>query len=156
MPNQAPGICPECRRVADAGKYCQAHARDNRETRAAREREAARRRLGLKALYDSRQWRSLTRPFILARDPLCRIAALCGGRAASEDVDHIVPAEIYIAQNGGDAAFFFDAGNLRGACHADHAHKTALEQRGRWREAEMRPASAEGDGPTNREGESGG
>jgi hypothetical protein len=31
---------------------------------------------------------------------------LCGGRAPSTDVDHIIRAEVYIAQNGGDPLRF--------------------------------------------------
>ena len=107
---------------------------------AARDRERRRRAGGLRRLYDSAQWRRRTQPFILARDPICRIGAVCGGNAASTDVDHIVPAEIYVAQNGGDERYFFDDKNLRGICHGDHTRKTSLEQRGLWRE----PSDAKG------------
>jgi hypothetical protein len=62
------------------------------------------------------------------RDPMCKIAALCSGNAPSTDVDHIVRAEIYVAQLGGDWRYFFDEKNLQGCCHADHARKTQLEQ----------------------------
>jgi 5-methylcytosine-specific restriction protein A len=61
---------------------------------------------------------------VLARDPLCKIAKICGGTAASTDADHIVPAEQYVAQHGGDERYFFDVSNLQGACHADHTAKT--------------------------------
>ncbi len=90
-----------------------------------RDRLRRRRREGLGRLYDSRQWRQITRPFVLARDPICKIAVLCGGHAASTDADHIIPAELYVAQHGGDQRFFFDVNNLQGACHADHTAKTA-------------------------------
>jgi hypothetical protein len=30
--------------------------------------------------------------------------------------------------------FFFDPENLRGACASDHTYKTALENRGEWKE----------------------
>lgn len=63
---------------------------------------------------------------------MCTIRVLCGGRARSTDIDHIIRAEIYVARHGGDQAYFFDEENLRGACHEDHSRKTALEQRGAW------------------------
>jgi len=34
----------------------------------------------------------------------------------------------------GDETYFFDTDNLRGLCHADHSHKTALENQGLWKE----------------------
>ncbi len=89
-----------------------------------RDRLRRRRAEGLGRLYDSPQWRRRTRPFVLARDPLCKIAKICGGTAASTDADHIVPAEQYVAQHGGDERYFFDVSNLQGACHADHTAKT--------------------------------
>lgn len=116
MPNRAPIARP-------------AHA-----ATAARDRERHRRADGLRRLYDSAQWRKRTQPHVLARDPMCTIAELCGGEAPSTDVDHIVPAEIYVAQHGGDQRYFFDTKNLRGACHADHTRKTSLEKRGLWKE----------------------
>jgi 5-methylcytosine-specific restriction endonuclease McrA len=85
-------------------------------------------------LYDTAQWRSRTRLHVLARDPLCRLAILCEGRAPSTNVDHIIQAELFIAKNGGDLTFFFDETNLRGGCQACHSRKTALEQRGLWKE----------------------
>jgi 5-methylcytosine-specific restriction protein A len=92
---------------------------------AARDRERERRAGGIRRLYDSAQWRRRTQPAVLARDPMCQIAILCGGNAPSTDVDHIVPAVKYIAQHGGDQRFFFDLKNLQGSCHADHTAKTA-------------------------------
>ena len=90
----------------------------------ARDRERHRRADGLRRLYDSAQWRKRTQPAVLARDPLCKIAKLCGGRAPSTDADHIVPAAQYVAQHGGDQRWFFDLNNLQGSCHADHTAKT--------------------------------
>lgn len=103
---------------------------------AARDRERTRRADGIRRLYDSAQWRQRTRPHVLARDPLCQIAVLCGGHAPSTDVDHDVPAEIYVAQQGGDQRYFFDENNLRGACHADHTRKTSLERRKLWKQVD--------------------
>ena len=92
---------------------------------AARDRERHRRAETLRPLYDSSQWRKRTRPRILSRDPFCRIGKLCDGNAPSTDVDHVIPAEEYVAQHGGDWRYFFDENNLQGACHADHTAKTA-------------------------------
>jgi 5-methylcytosine-specific restriction protein A len=100
-------------------------ARTPRFETAARDRERERRAGGLRRLYDSAQWRKRTQPFVLARDPLCRLAILCGGTALSTDADHIIPAVEYVAQHKGDYRYFFDTSNLQGACHACHTHKTA-------------------------------
>jgi hypothetical protein len=113
-----------------------------------RDRHRRKRETGLGRLYDSPQWRRRTQPYILARDPFCQIAVLCGGDAASTDVDHITPAEEYVAQHGGDATYFFDERNLRGACHADHSRKTALEQRGAWRDDRKGGQFSRDDAPT--------
>jgi hypothetical protein len=102
------------------------------QTRAAKAREAIRRSSGLKSLYDSHQWRKVTQPFIIRRDPICMIGFLCEGRAWSAQVDHIVKAEIYIAQHGGDTRYFYDETNLQGVCAEDHTRKTSLEMRGLW------------------------
>ena len=91
----------------------------------ARDRERTRRAGGLRRLYDTAQWRNRTQPAVLQRDPMCRIAKLCGGNAPSTDADHVVPAEQYVAQHDGDQRFFFDLNNLQGVCHADHTAKTA-------------------------------
>ena len=93
-----------------------------------RDRLRERRATGVGRLYDSAQWRKRTVRRVLARDPLCKIAKLCDGRGPSTDVDHIVSAELYVAQHGGDERFFFDETNLQGACHADHTAKTSRER----------------------------
>jgi hypothetical protein len=90
-----------------------------------RDRERQRRAGGIRRLYDSAEWRERTRPFVLTRDPICKIAKLCGGREPSTDADHVIPAVDYIAQHNGDWRYFFDVSNLQGACHADHTAKTA-------------------------------
>jgi 5-methylcytosine-specific restriction endonuclease McrA len=77
-------------------------------------------------------------PYILARDPLCQLGIICGGRAPSSNVDHIIRAEIYIDdEHAGDETFFYDPDNLRGLCQACHSHKTALENRGLWKEPDQ-------------------
>ena len=133
MPQRPATICLDCNALTLPGKsHCARHVENNRSTRAARDREVERRKYGLKSLYDGYRWRKLTQPFILNRDPMCKIGILCEGRAASTDVDHIVRADLYIAAHGGDPIAFYDPDNLQGACHADHSHKTALENRGAW------------------------
>lgn len=90
-----------------------------------------------RVLRKSLAWRGRNgvRALILARDPLCQIGIFCKGMAPSTEVDHIIRAGLYIEMNGGDERFFFDPDNLRGACHADHALKTWLENRGQWDES---------------------
>jgi hypothetical protein len=128
-------ICNDCSALAIEGaRYCANHLTDNRQLRAARDRETVRRSSGLKRLYDGVAWRVRTRRFVLARDPLCRIGLLCQGHAASVDVDHIIRAEIYLDQHAGDVSYFYDPDNLRGSCHEDHARKTQLEAHGQWKE----------------------
>ena len=64
-----------------------------------------------------RTWQRL-RVMILHRDPTCKIAKLCEGRAPSTEVDHIIPRS-----RGGDDS----PENLQGACQPCHSHKTATE-----------------------------
>jgi 5-methylcytosine-specific restriction endonuclease McrA len=136
-------ICRDCSALAiEGGRYCANHLADNRQLRAARDRETVRRSSGLKRLYDGIAWRVRTRRFILSRDPLCQIAALCRGQAPSVDVDHIIRAELYLEQHAGDVSYFYNPENLRGACHEDHARKTSLEARGLWREELIRRRQA--------------
>jgi 5-methylcytosine-specific restriction protein A len=104
-----PCAFPRCRTLVRDGTYCAAHAApatDDRPSAAARG-------------YGHR-WRKL-RSVILRRDPICRAC----GRAASTDVDHVVPR----SAGGTD-----EAENLQGLCHACHSRKTAVSDR-RWRRA---------------------
>jgi 5-methylcytosine-specific restriction endonuclease McrA len=138
MPAKPPTICGECgTSVPDGGRWCVPHRENNQQLRSSRDRNARRRDDELKRLYDRWAWRGRNgaRRLVLGRDEFCQIAILCGGRSFSTDVDHIVRAELYIEQHGGDETFFFDLENLRGACHEDHAHKTSLENRGQWNES---------------------
>jgi 5-methylcytosine-specific restriction protein A len=141
MPDRARTICLDCTKLALPGsRHCETHQLNNRAAQHSRDRNAERRISGLKKLYDSKHWRKHTVPVVLLEEPLCQIAVLCGGRAASTDIDHIVRAEVWIAQHGGDQLRFFDRENLRGACHADHSRKTAMENAGVW----IEPAAAAG------------
>lgn len=148
MPEAARKICRDCTTLAQPGSsHCEAHQENNRELRFLRQRNADRRQFGLKKFYDSKHWRKHTVPVVLLEDPLCKIAVLCEGRAPSTDVDHIIRAEVYIAQHGNDPIRFYDRENLRGACHADHSRKTAMENAGIWQEP-PRPAPAAAGGST--------
>jgi len=75
-------------------------------------------------VYQSRRWRFRTRPYILARDPLCRIAKICvelyGQVKKSTQVDHVIPMA-----DGGDP--FLDS-NLQGVCDDCHAWKTVNDE----------------------------
>jgi 5-methylcytosine-specific restriction endonuclease McrA len=130
--------------VPDGGRWCELHRDNNRQLRDSRDRSERRRSDGLKRLYDAWAWRGRNgaRRVVLARDTLCQIAVLCNGRERSVDVDHIIRAELYIEQHGGDQTFFYDPENLRGACVADHTRKTSMENRGEWNEAEVVKALA--------------
>lgn len=145
MPNAAPSICRDCNRSARIGSpYCESHQTNNRASEESRERNQRRRNSELKRLYDCAAWRKQTVPFILARDPLCQLALVCEGNAASTDVDHIIRAEIYIAEHDGDRLTFYDRDNLRGVCHSCHSRKTVLEERGQWQEPKRAAGSAGG------------
>ena len=119
---------PGCGR-ATRDRFCAEHSHGNAQHEADRARHAARRQRGLIQLYKAALWRHRIRPLVLRRDPLCKIGVLCGGHAPSTEVDHKTPAEIWIEQHGGDEASFYDLDNLQGACKADHARKTATEDR---------------------------
>jgi hypothetical protein len=104
MPDAARKLCRHCSRLAEVGaNECSQHA-----GRASRDYSRQKRTSEIKRFYDKAQWRSRTVPFILGRDPLCQLAILCSGRAASTEVDHIIRAELYIAQHPYDPSAFYD------------------------------------------------
>jgi 5-methylcytosine-specific restriction enzyme A len=116
MPREALCPCkqsPRCAKFAEPGHpYCKDHAHLEIDERPYRDRsdDASRK------IRNSRQWTDITRPYILARDPLCKIGKLCEGKAPSVEVDHIVPVNA-----GGDP---WDTNNLQGACKQCHSYKT--------------------------------
>jgi len=112
MPKRALRPCKRCGRLR-----CEEHGPDTQRER----REG-----GLRRLYSTAAWER-TRGYVLRRDPLCKIRALCGGLADSVEVDHVVRAETWIERHDGDQSHFYDTENLQGACHRCHSHKTALE-----------------------------
>lgn len=73
-------------------------------------------------IYRTKRWARL-RLFIIARDPLCKIAKICvekhGVQLASQHADHVVAI-----RDGGDP---WDSKNLQGACPACHTWKTGME-----------------------------
>ena len=85
---------------------------------ASREYDKGRRDDPFKALRNTARWRAL-RLFIKLRDVLCK---KCGHQVIKE-IDHIVPARLWVAQ-GGD---FFDKSNLQGLCKSCHSIKTRKE-----------------------------
>lgn len=85
---------------------------------AQREYDRARANDPFKALRNTARWRAV-RLFVKLRDVLCKD---CGHRAVQE-VDHIVPARIWVAQGGS----FWDVSNLQGLCKSCHSIKTRKE-----------------------------
>jgi len=123
MPMQAPIACthPGCKEQAlHRSHYCKNHqtkdSGDNRQSDRQRYRDQP-----WRALYNAPAWRVHLRPFILARDPLCKlqITELCKqhGGDGTTVADHI-------RDHKGDPALFFDPKNLRGVCKPCHDKKT--------------------------------
>ncbi len=84
-----------------------------------------RKRNELRKLYWTKLWRVHTRNAVLSRDPVCKhVENGIGCQRLSTDVDHIIDAEVFVAQ-GGD---FYDPDNLRGLCHSHHSRRTARDQ----------------------------
>jgi 5-methylcytosine-specific restriction protein A len=122
VPSRASRQCSQvgCPKLAVSGsRWCEAHQSNNTHLATRRHYDKERADDPYRAIYRSRHWTEVTRPFIFARDPLCKIAVLCEGKAPSVEVDHVVPI-----RSGGDP---WDTNNLQGACHACHSHKTATE-----------------------------
>jgi 5-methylcytosine-specific restriction enzyme A len=117
MPN-APDVACHCGRLNCTVHKAAARKEQRRFTDLHRKDDPYR------AIYRTKQWQR-TRAAKLSEDPLCRIAKLCverfGVRMPSTDVDHIIPI-----REGGDP---WASDNLQGACHADHAGKSAKEMR---------------------------
>lgn len=117
MPNRAPTQCnhPACPQHAEDGSsYCEAHQKSRLE--ASRERDRARyKNTPWRKLYDQKAWWGHLQPFILARDPICKICNREGAYIADHIRDH-----------KGDLTLFFDPNNLRGVCKRCHdARRTA-------------------------------
>jgi 5-methylcytosine-specific restriction protein A len=127
MPIKPPVGCdaPGCLALAiDRSIYCEKHqpVREDREADRKRYHDQP-----WRALYNAAAWRINLRPFILARDPLCKlqITDLCKqhGGDASTVADHI-------RDHKGDPALFFEPTNLRGVCKPCHDRKTGMTRGG--------------------------
>jgi len=123
MPARALRPCAKCGALT-AERFCAAHLGEPR--RATQAYDAARASDPVRRLYGTRRWRFTSRE-IIARDPLCKEC----GREPSALADHVVPAEEYVAQHGGDAELFFDQENLQGLGVDCHAKKTARDRQAR-------------------------
>jgi 5-methylcytosine-specific restriction enzyme A len=107
-----------------ASRFCAGHAGEPR--RVAKAYDVARANDPIRRLYGTRRWR-FTSLETVARDPVCKGC----GREASALADHVIPAEQYVAQHGGDLESFFDPMNLQGLGLDCHAKKTASDRKAR-------------------------
>lgn len=113
MPLAPAKACLKCgRAVEESGNTTFYHAACDPRPQAAAEVDRHRRQQPYRQLYGLSAWRNSTRPFILARDPICKIC----NRAASDTVDHI-------KDHKGNMQLFFDPRNLRGVCKPCHDAK---------------------------------
>ncbi len=78
--------------------------------------------------YNKRYWRDRLQPFIINRDPICKIC----DRYPSTVADHIKP-------HRGIWALFSNAENLQGVCKTCHDIKTAKEDGGFGHTHEVKP-----------------
>jgi 5-methylcytosine-specific restriction enzyme A len=107
--------------------YCPAHQIDNKESRRRKAFDTFRRKNDpYHNLYSQSRWMGLAAQ-VRYEEPLCQIKVLCGGTAPTEDVDHVIPARVWVEQHGGDMESFYDRQNLQGACKRCHSSKTARE-----------------------------
>ena len=133
MAQQPKQPCRECKALSD-GPYCDKHKGIPRE----HEREYNRVRWltdPFRKLYNTARWRKAVCPIILARDIYCQSGLLCtnpetGVRDFATEVDHVIPARIYVAQHSGDTNSFYDESNLQGLCSRCHKSKTRTERAG--------------------------
>jgi 5-methylcytosine-specific restriction protein A len=109
MPELIPHYCHRCQGVCTGA--CQNEARQSYDR--------ARNSDPFRKLYSTARWRRV-RVRIKLRDPLCKV---CGNKA-TEEIDHVVPAKLWVAQ-GKD---FWDEANLQGLCSTDHKKKSARER----------------------------
>jgi 5-methylcytosine-specific restriction protein A len=119
MPSKIRRECsqPACRKLTTT-RFCEKHLVENHAKESSRQHDRGRRDDPFRAIYKTARWQRV-RIQIIYRDPLCCICKM----AASEMVDHIIPARDY-------AGDFFDEENLQGLCKACHDIKTATEDGG--------------------------
>jgi 5-methylcytosine-specific restriction enzyme A len=107
---------PGCPNPVTGRGRCNQHRKPIERERSRRRREAT------KGTYKTRRWK-LRRMQVFTRDPFCADGRMCGGKAPSVEVDHLISLD-----QGGDP---YAMSNLRGTCRACHEAKTAQENRGR-------------------------
>lgn len=117
-----PCKAPLCRNMSDAS-FCPEHRRERRRTVDRRRGTPAERGYG-------KEWRAVIRPFVLNRDPLCK---LCN-EAPSTEVDHIIPLDPETPvqtfdEHGRRLLGTHDVENLQGLCSKCHKTKTLEENR---------------------------
>jgi 5-methylcytosine-specific restriction endonuclease McrA len=117
MPTATAKACIKCgRRIEEPGNTSFYHAACDPRPAQRAEHDRWRAEQPYRHLYNLRAWRDRTVPFILSRDPICRIC----NRAASTLVDHI-------NDHKGDLQKFFNPNNLRGVCKPCHDERTGKE-----------------------------
>lgn len=109
MPELPPHYCARCQGICSG--ECQWAAR--------KAYDVSRNDDPFRKLYSTARWRRL-RVRVKARQPLC---AVCGNKA-TEEIDHVIPARLWVAQ-GHD---FWDEANLQGLCSIDHSKKSGRER----------------------------
>lgn len=122
MPTAPQRVCsqPGCSKRTDA-RVCPDHIKENHSVDAARAYDANRRANDpFHLLYKGLRWIVLAAR-VRREQPLC---ADCGHRA-SRDVDHIIPARVYVAAHNNDIESFYDRENLAALCKSCHSAKTA-------------------------------
>ena len=126
MSGKIPSPCnyQGCRNTTTS-RFCAAHA----DQAHARAKEYDRERAGglVRKLYFSKTWEHV-RGNVLARDG--QVCTACHATGASE-VDHVIPAEQWVASHGGELRSFFDEDNLTSLCKPCHSKKTARERNSR-------------------------
>lgn len=126
MASRPKQICLRCNALCD-GPYCPEHA--DIPPQLQREFDRRRSHSPIRKLYNTARWRNDTRMVVLARDPICKDGRVCGKRALSNVVDHIIAAVWWLAEHDGDLNSFFDEANLHGVCKPCHDAKRQADER---------------------------
>jgi 5-methylcytosine-specific restriction protein A len=112
--------------VNSPARYCVLHVEENTITRQRREFDRKRAGDEHRKLYGTARWKRL-RMMKLQANPFCEIGIICdpqpktGIRARATDVHHL---QGIVEQ----PELAFEWSNLQSACHACHAHVTALTE----------------------------
>ena len=117
-------MCSRCHRTALPGqRFCAAHKNTLKE----RERSYAKN--PLKKLFGRKAWKQTREQALFDAGHVCQHIDGNGVRCPllATDIHHVVQADVYIAQHGGDESAFYDSDNLQALCHAHHSSVTARE-----------------------------